>query len=53
MRVLMKVKIISKEELAIISAAFCAVMLAFSHNANALTIGDSQELGFVVNRSFN
>lgn len=32
-----------------LSAAFCAVMLAFSHNASAtsLTIGDSQELGFV------
>jgi hypothetical protein len=43
----MKVKIISTKKLAMLSAAFCAVMLAFSHNASALTIGDSQELGFV------
>jgi hypothetical protein len=42
-----KINIISKEKLPIFSAAFCAVMLAFSHNASALTIGDSQELGFV------
>ena len=35
-------------KLALLSAAVCAVMLvAFSHNASALTIGDSQELGFV------
>ena len=43
----MKINIISKEKLPIFSAAVCAVMLAFSHNASALTIGDSQELGFV------
>ncbi len=43
----MKINIIPKKKLAILSAAFCAVMLAFSHNASALTIGDSQELGFV------
>ncbi len=30
-----------------VSAAFCAAMLAFSNNANALTIGDGHELGFV------
>jgi hypothetical protein len=42
-----KINIISKEKLPIFSAAFCAVMLAFSHNASALTLGDSQELGFV------
>src|SRR6266480_1220545 len=43
----MKINIIPKKKLAMLSAAFCAVMLAFSHNASALTIGDSQELGFV------
>ena len=43
----MKVKIIPTKKLAMLSAALCAVMLAFSHNASALTIGDSQELGFV------
>jgi len=43
----MKINIIPKKKLAILSAAFCAVMLAFSHNATALTIGDSQELGTV------
>ena len=43
----MKLKMIPTNKLAVLSAAFCAVMLAFSHNASALTIGDSQELGFV------
>jgi hypothetical protein len=35
------------KKLALLSAAFCVAMLAFSHNANALTIGDDHELGFV------
>ena len=43
----MKLKMIPSTKLAVLSAAFCAVMLAFSHNASALTIGDTQELGFV------
>ena len=43
----MKLKMIPSKKLAVLSAAFCAVMLAFSHNASALTIGDTQELGFV------
>jgi len=43
----MKLKMIPTNKLAVLSAAFCAVMLAFSHNASALTIGDNQELGFV------
>lgn len=30
-----------------LSAAFCAAMLALSHNASALTIGDTHELGQV------
>jgi hypothetical protein len=47
MKLHMKVKIIPTKKLAMLSAAFCAVTLAFSHNASALTIGDSQELGFV------
>jgi hypothetical protein len=47
MKLPMKINIISKKKLPIFSAAFCAVMLAFSHNASALTIGDTHELGFV------
>ena len=43
----MKLKMISSNRLAVLSAAFCAVMLAFSHNASALAIGDAHELGFV------
>jgi hypothetical protein len=43
----MKLKMIPTNKLAVLSAAFCAVMLAFSTNASALTIGDSQELGKV------
>jgi VPDSG-CTERM motif len=43
----MKVNLISTKKLAMLSAAFCAVMLAFSQNASALTIGNSRELGFV------
>jgi hypothetical protein len=46
----MKLKMIPSKKLAVLSAAFCAVMLAFSHNASAvtaLTIGDGHELGFV------
>jgi hypothetical protein len=43
----MKLKMIPSKKLAVLSAAFCAVMLALSTNASALTIGDAQELGFV------
>jgi len=43
----MKINIIPTKKLAMLSAAFCAVMLAFSQNASALTIGDNQELGKV------
>src|SRR5436190_18241049 len=43
----MKLKMIPTNKLAVLSAAFCAVMLAFSTNASALTIGDNQELGKV------
>jgi hypothetical protein len=32
-----------------ICTAFCAAMLAFSHDANALTMGDSHTLGSVLN----
>jgi hypothetical protein len=38
---------IPKEKLALLSAAVCAVMLAFSQNTSALTIGDTHELGQV------
>jgi hypothetical protein len=40
-------KLNTPTKFALVSAAVCAVMLALSHNASALTIGDSQELGFV------
>jgi hypothetical protein len=43
----MKVNIIPKKKLAILSATLCAAMLALSHNATALTIGDTHELGQV------
>jgi hypothetical protein len=44
-----KMKITPKNKLAVLCTAFCAVLLAFSHNAGAtaFTIGDSHELGFV------
>jgi hypothetical protein len=34
-------------KLAILCTAVCAAMLAFTHNASALTIGDGQTLGYV------
>jgi VPDSG-CTERM motif len=40
-------KSIAPHKLALLSAAFCAVMLAFEHNASALSIGDTHELGYV------
>ena len=53
----MRLNLILTGKLALVSAAFCSVMLAFSPNANAtphplppvinLTIGDAHELGFV------
>jgi len=43
----MKVNIILTKKLAMLSGVFCAAMLAFSHNASALTIGDTHELGQV------
>jgi len=43
----MKLNIIPTTKFALLSAAFCAVMLAFSSSAHALTIGDAHELGFV------
>jgi VPDSG-CTERM motif len=53
----MKLNIIQTNKFALLSAAVCAVMLAFSQNASALpspkpatinlTIGDGHELGFV------
>ena len=43
----MEMKLISTSKLALLCTAVCATMLAFSNNANALTIGDEHELGFV------
>jgi hypothetical protein len=44
----MKVNIIPTKKLTMLSAAVCAVMLALSQNASALTIGDAHELGRVL-----
>ena len=44
----MKINIIPTKKLAVFSAAFCAVMLAFSHNASALAFGDARDLGQVL-----
>jgi hypothetical protein len=44
----MKINLIPTKKLALLSAAFCALMLAFSHNASAvtnLTAGDVHALG--------
>jgi VPDSG-CTERM motif len=43
----MKMKLIPTTKLALLCTAVCAAMFAFSSNANALTIGDDQEIGFV------
>lgn len=43
----MKINIIPTKKLALLCTAFCAAMFAFNYNANALTIGDDHELGFV------
>jgi hypothetical protein len=44
----MKINLIPSKKLALLSAAFCAVMLAFSHNASALTVGDNKYLGQLI-----
>jgi hypothetical protein len=46
----MKVNLIPSKKLALLSAGFCAVMLAFSHNASALTLtfGDNNFLGQMI-----
>jgi hypothetical protein len=41
----MKVNIVSRKNLAILAAAFCALIFTLSHNTSALTIGDAHELG--------
>jgi VPDSG-CTERM motif len=43
----MKINMIPTNKFALLSAALCAVVLAFSQGAHALTIGDDHELGFV------
>jgi hypothetical protein len=44
----MKINLIPTKKLAVLSAAFCAAMLAFSPNAKALTFGDANDLGQVL-----
>ena len=44
----MKLNILPTNKLAMLSAAFCAVMLAFSHNASALSFGGTEDLGQVL-----
>jgi len=46
----MKINLIPSKKLALLSAVFCAVMLAFSHNASALAlnVGDNQYLGQLI-----
>jgi hypothetical protein len=44
----MKINLIPTKKLAVLSAAFCAAMLAFSPNAKALTFGDGNDLGQVL-----
>jgi hypothetical protein len=43
----MKANTLPKHKLLLLCTAFCSAMLAVSHNANALSIGDSYELGFI------
>jgi hypothetical protein len=44
----MRINLIPTKKLAILSAAFCAAMLALSPNAKALTFGDPNDLGQVL-----
>jgi hypothetical protein len=46
----LKINLIPSKKLALLSAAFCAVMLACSDNASALTltVGDNQYLGQII-----
>src|SRR5438132_11144025 len=43
----MKINIIPTNKLAILCTAFCAAMLAFTHNASALGFNDSSVVGTV------
>jgi VPDSG-CTERM motif len=43
----MKINLIPTKKLALLCSAVCAAMFAFNHNADALTIGDNQTLGYV------
>jgi hypothetical protein len=44
----MKLNIIPANKLALLSAAVCAAMLAFSHNASAVQFGEPRDLGQVL-----
>jgi hypothetical protein len=49
----MKINLIPTKKLALLSAAFCAAMLAFTNNASAVTVlGDANELGTAFTNSF-
>jgi hypothetical protein len=43
----MKINLISTRKLALLCTVLAGALLAFSHSARALTIGDTHELGFV------
>src|SRR4030095_9473163 len=43
----MKINLIPTRKLALLCTVLAGALLAFSHNARALTIGDAHELGFV------
>jgi hypothetical protein len=43
----MKLNMIPSSKLALLCTTICAVMLGFSHNASALNVFDSHELGFL------
>jgi hypothetical protein len=44
----MKLKMIPTTKIALLCTAIAGALLTFSHSANALTIGDGHELGFVM-----
>jgi hypothetical protein len=44
----MKINLLPTKKLALLCSAMCVAMLAFSHNAQALAIGDSHTIGYVM-----
>jgi VPDSG-CTERM motif len=43
----MKIRTVPKHKPLLLCMVLCAAMLAFGHNASALSVGDSHELGFL------